>query len=75
MVVVFHVKGSLATYSVEFKSAEHVIARLTVNGERRRDIPEELEFFLKKEGWTSATPVEEVKNPIILALNQSDRQE
>ena len=75
MVVVFYVKGSLATYSVEFKTTEHVIARLSGNGERREDIPEEIEFFLKKEGWTSATSIEEVKRPLLLALNQTDRPE
>ena len=75
MVVVFYVNGSLATYSVEFKSTEHVIARLSGNGERRGDIPEEIEFFLKKEGWISATSAEEVKKPILLALNQTDRLE
>ena len=75
MVVVFYVKGSLATYSVEFKTSEHVVARLSGNGERRGDIPEEIEFFLKNGGWTSGIAVDEVKKPIILALNQTDRAE
>ena len=75
MVVVFYVKGSLATYSVEFKTTDHVIARLSGNGERRDDLPEEIEFYLKKGGWTSGNSEDEVKKPIILALNQTDRTE
>ena len=73
MVVVFSVNGALATYSIEYRTAEHVIAKRSGNGEGRHDIPEEIEFFCRKGNWTSGIAEEEVKNPIIKALIQSDR--
>ena len=75
MVVIFSVNGALATYSIEYRNAEHVIAKRSGNGEVRKDIPEEIEFFCRKGNWTSEISSEEVKNPIIKALNQSDQPE
>jgi hypothetical protein len=72
MMVVFSVNGSLASYSIEFKSADHVIAKLAGNGEGRQDIPEEIEFFCSQGTWTSETVAEDVKKPIIKALVQSE---
>ena len=74
MVVVFSVNGALASYSIEYRTSEHVIAKLSGNGESRMDIPEEIEFICRKGKWTSDISGEEVKNPIIKALNQAGQE-
>jgi hypothetical protein len=71
MVVVFSVNGALATYSIEFPSPEHVIAR-QAKGEKRKDIPEKLEFYKQSGEWTSDTENFSVKTSIIHALRQAD---
>ena len=71
MVIVFSVNGSLATYFIEYKSASHVIAKRSGNEEGRQDIPEEIDFFCEKGIWNSDAPSDNVKIPILKALNNS----
>lgn len=71
MVVVFSVNGALASYALIWVSQDHVTAQLMGNGDKRKDIPEKVEFLKSEGNWSSSSSQESVSKSIIHALTHT----